>query len=324
MTHQLRLPLELILQIVEASLPTVGSSSITDVSTPEAQLLVAWLQVCRATYEPATRLLRQRCAYIDSFSRLQKFIHCLAASNQPDSTSTLPPALPPGSISSIYLGFGMDPLQASVAAALAIRNLFTQLGSSVRRLILDLPFRRLAQETGTVFNHHVSSGLSALSNVEEFVTTGGLSTIDFWRPESDLWERWPKLRRLAGFQVNIAEELLWFNVARARALEQIFISRAQLLRIDKWNFKHAIGKYWHFESGGNPTLARCMRIVLADHEFSPSFIDDSEGTTNDPMGLISVSKFAVPMSGVGFVRTDDACREWMIHGAMDGTLWGQD
>ncbi|KAH8649772.1 hypothetical protein BGZ61DRAFT_469478 [Ilyonectria robusta] len=323
MTHQLHLPLELILQIVEASLPTGGPQFIANVSTPGAQLLVAWSQVCRATYEPATRLLRQHCIYIDSFARLQAFLRCLSASKASGPASTLPPAIPPGSISSIYLGLGTDPLLGFVGS-LIIRDLLVELGDSVRRLILDVPLRSLDQESGldTAFNQRLSEGLSALSNVEEFVSVGGLPTLDFWRHESNFWERWPKLRRLAGFQVNIAEESLWYHVTRSRALEQVVISRPHLLRVDRWNFKRAIGKYWRLESGGDPTLARRMRIVLADHEFTPSIIDDSEGDKNDPMGLVCISKFDVPISGNSIVRTDHACREWMIQAAKEGTLWG--
>ncbi|KAH7153500.1 hypothetical protein EDB81DRAFT_791504 [Dactylonectria macrodidyma] len=324
MTHQPRLPLELILQIVEASLPGGGPQFIANVSTPGAQLLVAWSQVCRATYEPATRLLRQHFIYIDSFARLRAFLRCLSASKASGPASTLPPAIPPGSISSIYLGLSMDPFLGSVAGSLMIGDLFIELGDSVRRLILDVPLRSLDQESGLdmAFDQRLSEGLSALSNVEEFVSAGGLPTLDFWRHESNFWKRWPKLRRLAGFQANIAEESLWYHVARARALEQVVISHSHLLRVDKWNFKRAIAKYWRLESGGDPILARRMRIVLADHEFTPSLIDDSEGDKNDPMGLVSVSKFAVPISGSAFVKTDDACREWMIQAAKEGTLWG--
>ncbi|KPM34781.1 hypothetical protein AK830_g11784 [Neonectria ditissima] len=324
MARQLHLPLELILQIVEASLPTGGPQFVIDVSAPEAQLLVAWSQVCRATYDPATRLLRQHCMYIDSVPRLRKLLGCLSASKSYSSTSTLQPTISLGTISSIYLGLPKDTIPGPEVGPL-MRDLFIELGSSIRRLILDLPYCTLPQDNiQPDCNQQLSEGLSALNNVEEFVTVGGLPTIDFWEDGTDFWERWPRLRRLAAFHVLLAEEALWHNIARTRALEQMVLARSLLLRVPKWNFKHAIGQHWSLKLGGDPTLERRMNILLADHEFSPPIIDATEAEIHDPQGLVSVSSFAVPIRGTTFVRTDHACREWMVKAAKEGTLWGHE
>ncbi|RMJ08039.1 hypothetical protein CDV36_012358 [Fusarium kuroshium] len=323
MTHQPRLPVELILQIVEASLSITNPHAIVDVSLPEVQLLVAWSQVCRATYGTAVRLLRQHCVYLDSHERIQKFWNCLSFAKTSAPSTNLPPITPLEDTSSLYLGVCTPNPQESASLGSLIRQVLFELGGSVRRLILELPAPRFAQENelDPHLGQGLFDGLAALSNVEEFVTVGGLRTVDFWTNDLGIWERWPKLRSLAGFQVDLAEEDLWHRVARAKHLEHMVIARPRLYRIQRWNFKEAIGQHWRFETGGDPKLARPISIVLADHEFTPSLIDETDAITHDPQGLVSAVKFSVPMSGKQFVRTDHACREWMMAAMKEGNLW---
>lgn len=323
MTHQPALPIELILQIVEASLSVSNPHAIVDVSLPEARLLVAWSQVCRATYGTATRLLRQHCIYLNSHQRIQRFWNCLSLAKAPGCSTNLPPTTPLEDISSLYLGVCTPAPQESASLGSLIRKLLFELGGSVRRLILELPAPRFAQENelDPHLGQGLFDGLGALSNIEEFVTVGALRTVDFWTDELGIFERWPKLRSLAGFQVDLAEEDLWHRVARATHLEHMVIARPRLYRRQRWNFKEAIGQHWRLETGGNPKLARPMSIVLADHEFTPSLIDDTDAGTHDLQGLVSAVKYSVPMSGKQFVRTDHACREWMMAAMKEGTLW---
>ncbi|KAM0430053.1 hypothetical protein ACHAPT_006059 [Fusarium lateritium] len=323
MTHQPRLPLELILQIVETSLPVKSPNAIVSVSTPEVQVLVAWSRVCRATYETATQLLRQHCVYLESHQRIQRFWDCLSAAKTSNALTNLPPTIPLENTSSLYLGVCTPSPEESATLGYLIRKVLFQLGGSVRRLILELPSPRFAQENelDSHLGQGLVDGLGALGNIEEFVTVGGLHTVDFWTNHLGIWERWPRLRCLAGFQVDLAEQDLWHHVARARSLEHLVIARPRLLRIQQWNFKRAIGQHWRLETGGDPKRARPISIVLADHEFTPSFIDDTDEGGNDPLGFISASKFAVPMSGKQFLRTDHACREWMMAAMKEGTLW---
>ncbi|KAH6886357.1 hypothetical protein B0T10DRAFT_491029 [Thelonectria olida] len=314
-----RLPLELILQILEASFPRGRPRLIADISTDDAQLLVQWARVCRATYAPATRFFRQHCVYLNTVGRLRKFLQCLVASTS-SASSTLPPTIPLMSTSSIYIGLDMEAIQHPQTSSL-IRDLFIQLGSSVRRLILDLPFRRLSEDGIDLhINDLLSDGIAALTNMEEFVTTGGLPTLDFWRRDSDFGQRWPKLRRLAAFQVNLAEEGLWWNVCRSRTIEEVVIARPYLLRIQKWNVKQAISAHWQ-EEGGDPSCARPLKICLVDHEFSPPLLDKTDWELHDPSGLMHVSSFDVPVAERMLKRSDHACREWLMEAAKQDSLW---
>ncbi|KAF5002996.1 hypothetical protein FDECE_10431 [Fusarium decemcellulare] len=319
MSRMPHLPLELVLNILESSLPSGGPHVIANPSTPDVQLLVTWAQVCRTTYAPATKCLREHCVYLDTAARLQKFLKCLAASKGLEA-STLPPTIPLSSVSSVYLGLDTDSIRSSQIVSLA-QDVFIELGGSVRRLILDLPLRRIPiTESADFFTNRIfAESLAALVNLEEFVTVGGMPAVDFWNFESDVCRRWPNLRRLAGFQVNLSEEALWHNVARCRNLEQVVISRPYLLRLQRWNIKRSVSEQWNLEKGGDPSFSRPLKIVVADHEFSSPIIDWKDGNIHDPSNLLDVSCFEVTLGWQK--RVDHACREWMIEGAKQDTLW---
>ncbi|KAM0560057.1 hypothetical protein ACHAPJ_004016 [Fusarium lateritium] len=324
MTRNPHLPLEIILQILEASCPPGSPNRIIDVSTPDAQQLVTWAQVCRATYEPATRFLRQHCIHLNSVHRLQKFLKCLTASKplqDVDLSPTLPKTMPLSEASSVYVGLDLEAIQSIRTGAL-IRDVFLQLGGSVRRLIIDLPYRRTAQQYTIDMHINVvfARGLEALVNLEEFVTLGGLPTLEFWRVDHNICQSWPRLRRLAGFSINLAEEALWHTVARHRSIEQVVISRPYLLRFDKWNIKHSIaGLEWNLDAGGDSTYARPLKVVIVNHEFSTPIVDMRDEHMHDPSGLLDVQSLELP---VHEKRVDHVCREWLIREAKKDTLWG--
>ncbi|KAF5660222.1 hypothetical protein FHETE_9051 [Fusarium heterosporum] len=324
MTRNLYVPLEIILQVLKFSIPLGNPNRILSVATPEIQQLVSWARVCRGTYEPATQFLRQHCVHIDSEHRLQTFLKCLNYSEdlkESGHTSALPKTIPLSEISSIYLGLSQEETQSLRTAAL-IRDVLAKLGGSVRRLIVDLPFRKIAQQHSidahmdSIFSH----GLRALHNLEEFVTLGGLPVLEFWRSELNIYDVWPKLRRLAGFKVNLSEEALWYNVARHRTIEHLIISMPYLLRQQTWNIKHAVGgQEWNAEHGGDSTYARPLKIVIANHEYSSPIIDTRDGKLYDPSGLLDVSAYEIPVIAK---RVDWVCREWLIRAAKEDTLWG--
>ncbi|KAM0346194.1 hypothetical protein ACHAPU_005616 [Fusarium lateritium] len=324
MTRNLYIPLEIILQVLEASIPSGNPNRILSVTTPGIQQIVNWARVCRGTYEPATRFLRQHCVHIDSEHRLRTFLGCLnysKAQEERSHTSTLPRTIPLSEVSSIYLGLSQEETQSLRTAAL-IRDVLVKLGGSVRRLIVDLPFRKIAQQHSIDAHMDIifSQGLQALHNLEEFVTLGGLPVLEFWRSELDICNVWPKLRRLAGFKVNLSEEVLWFNVARHRTMEHLVISMPYLLRQETWNIKHAVGgREWNAEHGGDSTYARPLKIVVANHEYSSPIIDTRDGSLHDPLGLLDVSAYEIPVHAK---RVDWVCREWLIRAAKEDTLWG--
>ncbi|KAF5018295.1 hypothetical protein F66182_9720 [Fusarium sp. NRRL 66182] len=316
------LPLEIILHILETSFPSGRPNCINDVSTPDVQQLVAWARVCRATYGPATIFLRKHCVHLNTVPRLEAFLKCLTFPKTPHEAhpSSLPKAMPLSEASSIYIGLDLKAIQSARTSAL-IRDVLLSLGGSVCRLIVDLPYRRIAQEYSidAHINMMFSRGLEALSNLEEFVTLGGLPALEFWRNDLDIRQMWPRLRCLAGFSVNLAGESLWHNVARHRTLEHLVIARPYLFRLDKWNIKRSIGgQEWDSDAGGDSTCARPLKIVIADHQFSSPIIDTQDEHIYDPFGLIDVSSFEVPVDGK---RVDHICREWLINKAKQGTLW---
>lgn len=332
MSTQARLPLEIILQIVEASMPVGRPNFVFDVASPDAQLLASWSQVCRATYEIATRFLRQHCVYINSLARLRGFLQSLEAARSYETASvpsTLPPVLPLTRVSTIYVGLNKQSTR-SVHTSYLIRRLFRELGSSVRRLILDLPFRTLRGDEdfdNVRVNREMFQAVLALTNLEEFVTLGGLPTLDFWNPNFsldeenvDFWQRWPKLRLLAGFQVTIREEYLWLNIAKTTSLEKVVLAQPFLLRQAQLNLKESICKHWKVDSGGNPALARPLEIVDVGHEWSPDLIDTTEWHRHDPAGLVKYTQMQLSTAEMQSVRTDHFLREWLIEAAKQDRL----
>ncbi|KAG5660204.1 hypothetical protein KAF25_003726 [Fusarium avenaceum] len=323
MTHNLHIPLEIILQILESSIPSGNPGRILSVSTPDIQLLVAWARVCRATYEPATRFLRQYCVHIDSQLRLGTFLKCLTYSQtleESGEASTLPKTISLSKISSIYFGLSEKEIRLVRTNAL-LRDVLIKLGGSVRRLILDLPFRKVGHLYST--ENHIDviyqQGLRALSNLEELVTLGGLPALEFWRSELDISSVWPKLRRVAGFKINLSEEALWYNMARHRNIAHLVVVMPYLLRRERWNIKEAIaGREWNSDLGGDSTYARPLKIVVAHHEYSSRMVDTRDGDIHDPSGFLDVSVFNIPVLAK---RIDYVCLEWLIRTAKEGTLW---
>jgi hypothetical protein len=328
---QPRLPLELLLQILELSYPPGGPNLIADVTSDEAQQLVSWAKVCRATFEPATRFLRQHCVHLDTADRLSKFLQSLRASKNPIAT-TLPPVVPLTETSSIFIGLEKEDLQIIQNAAV-VRDVFIELGASVRRLILDLAFRRMSNgRLNMSTNDVLSEGLAALTDLEDFVTSGGLPALEFWgfdREDLDgnvdgpvpLALRWPKLKRLGAFQVMLSDPGLWLNVAQSHTIEAFVVARPYLLRIQHFNIKQAVSENWTVESGGDPSYARPLSIRLVNHEFSPPLLETTDWALHDPAGLVDISLFDVPIVAEGIKRTDYACREWLMEAAKEGNLW---
>ncbi|SPJ79604.1 uncharacterized protein FTOL_07995 [Fusarium torulosum] len=323
MTRNLHIPLEIILQILENSIPPGQPNRILSVSTPDIQLLVTWTRVCRATYEPATRFLRQHCVHIDSQLRLEAFLKCLAYSQtleESGQASTLPKTMSLSEISSIYFGLSEKEIRLVRTCAL-VRDVLIKLGGSVRRLILDLPFRKIGHSYSTEMHLSVAfqQGLQALPNLEELVTLGGLPSLEFWRSELDICGVWPKLRRVAGFKINLSEEALWYNVARHRNVEHLVIVMPYLLRRETWNIKEAIaGREWNSDLGGDSTYAHPLKIVVAHQEYSSRMVDTRDGNIHDPSGLLDVSVFKIPVHAK---RIDYVCLEWLIRAAKEDTLW---
>ncbi|CEI62214.1 unnamed protein product [Fusarium venenatum] len=306
MTHNIHVPLEITLQILEADIPPGRPNRILDVSEPSMQQLLTWTK---------------HCIYFDSASRLRRFLQCLGAEEDGASPSTLPKTMRLCDVSAVYLGLGMEEIQ-TVETNATIRDLLITLGGSVRRLIVDLPYRRIAQEH--TIDPHIdtlfSRGLRALTNLEELTTLGGLPSLEFWRDGYDIGQTWPKLRRVAGFKMNLAEEALWSNVARDRTIEHLVITMPYVLRRNRWNIKRAIGgKEWNNEQGGDSTNARPLKVVIAQHEYTAPMLDTQDENLYDPEGFIDLSRFEIPVIAK---RVDWLCKDWLVRSAKDDTLWG--
>ncbi|KAI8649897.1 hypothetical protein NCS56_01440800 [Fusarium sp. Ph1] len=205
-----------------------------------------------------------------------------------------------------------------------VGDLFKHLGQSLRRLILDLPWGRTPPNDtiNTHLHHMFSENFTALTGIEELIAVGGLPAVDRWSHVHHLCQQWSNLRRLAAFQVNLAEQGLWHNIARSHSLGQLVIAQPFLFRLNTWNIKASIHEHWDPEFGGNSTYAQPLSITIANHEFSPPIIDTTYDALHDPQRLINISSLDVSIADTTKARVDYICRDWLLEEAKQDTLWG--
>lgn len=125
------LPLELVFQIIESLRPKYSNVLLRH-SHPITQTLLSFTLVCRATRRVANRCLLQHCVYLSSKSRLQSFLSDL--SNRPELGNTKAIFLNP------YSDLTHNLYDDTVSVF--IHQIFCHTYSSLRRLIIDWPFRQ--------------------------------------------------------------------------------------------------------------------------------------------------------------------------------------
>jgi hypothetical protein len=299
-----RLPLEVILCILESSLPAGGPDRIVNPS--HCQALVSFTRVSRSTYSLATRLLRRHCVYIDSADRLIRFDVALRAAHA-STLTTLPPTLPLDKIEAMYtMPLTGDWRGISLAIKFFV-HVLSIIGPSLRRLVANVwsPHHgRYADNDG-----RIREGFAHCTNLEEFVCLGWLhQTVDnpdpnYLAPSSSL----AKLRRLCLSSADLQDERLWRQIALLPALEHVVLVRSTLLRINKWNVKQALSEHWSKNPNHSNYRTRPIKIVFVDLEFAPQLVDMKDRLRHDPDNVVTVSSFEVPLPWSAKIRADHQC-----------------
>ncbi|KAF4124103.1 hypothetical protein GMORB2_5819 [Geosmithia morbida] len=308
-----RLPPEIIQLIVESVLPA-NPRSLIATSHSATRTLLSLTRVSRLTYRVATRLLRQRCVYIDSRRRLGDLLLCMNR-----MVPTVAPPMPSlRHLTSLYLspfeGGSLD----DQPTALWVRELLCEVSSTLRRLVVHMPFRSLDPlDDHLNVRKALREGFQHLSHLEEFVCLGEYPALSVADEHTDVWRLWPDLRRLALFDVPADSHWLWWDVATLTRLERVVL--VQPRNLDAVNIKD---EYFHKLPRDHPALDRNIRLTLLDtaHHL-PDALDVSRWASIDPRGRMAVDMYEVPMPFYGDETPADLVIDWVRRGALDGRLW---
>ena len=300
MDNPMPLPLELVLSVITNSLPKYRNVILSP-SHPITQTLLSFTLVCHETRKVANRYLRQYCVYLSSEARLRAFL--LEIPHRPELRQTDSLFLAP------FDGGTIDDLPT----ASFVRELFNYTCGSLKRLIIDIPLRSLYPE-----NDHLAvrtvlrEGFQKLENLEELVSVRDelFLSITHHGGELPVWKFWPKLRRLALYNVD-ADSDFWRDVAHMKALETVVLTRADGLRdnnIKKAYFKHADRRL------------KVLLINVEEDQIRFSNMPRINWDKIDAMKKMTIMTYNVPCP---FEEDDpvDICQDYVRIGAENGTVW---
>lgn len=222
------LPVELLDYIIRFTIPdsyylAYPASHLT------TKTLLALCTVSKATSRTAKTLLYTHCLYIDRSWRLDLLVTRSFA--HPDSPILL------SRMRNLYLSpFSGDTIRERKVVK-QIKELFTLLCPSLKRLVINMPLRSHYPEEDVVdkLRPILRSGFEQLVHLEEFCSIEDELYLAYWDPTSSqlahinevndfVFEKWTKLRRLALYN-QLFYSLFWAALARMPDLEKVVLSR---------------------------------------------------------------------------------------------------
>ncbi|KAH7263001.1 hypothetical protein BKA59DRAFT_41982 [Fusarium tricinctum] len=224
-----------------------------------------------------------------------------------------------------------------------VREVLFTLAPVLKTLVVDMPLRNLYRED----DHHgirkiLREGFEALVDIEEIVSVRDELYLDstggFEDPQ--VWIRWPKLKRMALYNVS-ADEELWQNMLLCPQLETAIFTRADDVEYDEYliNIKREWSRAWVTGTSRAATTNSGQgrypgpEITIAFCNTAPelpnfdSYV--SSWHTMDPENKICV--LTVPTDTIYFGQTPrdhpwqndpiGVSQEWVRNRALTGTLW---
>jgi hypothetical protein len=214
----LRLPIELVLNIMTCSLPN-APDAILNAAHPTTKLLLSFSLVCRETRRLAVRYLAQHCVCLDSrFERLDYYLQ--AALTQPALQRVTSLSLAP---------FGTNIHDWGVCCS--VRELLCCTCETLKKLVIDIPLRSITPSRDRLGLRPVlREGFERLVNLEEFVNIQDELSLDVTeREQAFVWRKWPKLKRMALGGASL-EPTFWRQVALHSSLEILFVTSPDEIR----------------------------------------------------------------------------------------------
>lgn len=305
-----RLPTELMLHIVECVLPA-NPQALIPPSHAATKTLLALTRVSRATYGHASRLLRQRCLYLDSSRRLAEVLVCM-----PRFVPTLPAIVSLRHVTSLYLApFG--PSLDDLPTAIWTRELLCEVSETLRRLVVQIPFGSLDPlDDHLNVRRTLRHGFEQLTRLEDFTCLGEYPALSVPDAHTDVWRLWPRLRRLVLFGVPLNSHWLWWDIATLRELDHVVLARPQ--HVNSTNIKD---EYFHKLPRQDPRLGRKIKVMLLDAAYEIADLDTTRWGEIDPPGNMTVEVYQVPMAFYGDETPQELVTAWAKRGALDGSLW---
>lgn len=345
MSNLPKLPLELIFSIIASLL---GDPHIIHNSTQSStKALLSFTLVCRATYSIATNYLREQCLFIDNDRRLRDLIHTVESTrHRVQGYSGVPTDIPgsltiqPGSslrpIASLYLSpFGQT--IDNQPTAIWIRELFCLVHPTLRRLVIDIPLRSLSPADDHLnVRKTLREAFSLLTALEEFTCVRDELYLDIlepeWRTEREtaVWTLWPKLRKLALYNVD-ADERFWKSVRSMSALDTVVLTRADGLEstcMKSEYFGTASGSGASNETGlegredESTPLGPLKVVVVNTSTNQPNYMAGRwKWDKVDPTNTMKVMTYDVPTSFYGDENPIYLCQDWVRTAALRGEIW---
>lgn len=340
-----RLPLELIFSIIASLLG--DPSIIHNPSQSSTKALLSFTLVCRATYPVATNYLREQCLFIDNDRRLRDLIQTVESTkHRVQGYSGLATDVPgsltirPGSslrpIASLYLSpFGQS--LDNQPTAIWIRELFYLVHPTLRRLVIDIPLRSLYPADDHLnVRKTLREAFSLLTALEEFTSVRDELYLDIlepeWRTEREtpVWTLWPKLRKLALYNVD-ADERFWKSVREMRALDTVVLTRADglestCMKTEYFGTAPANGAGNGVETGAGEdesTPPKPLKVLVVNISTNqPNYMGGRwKWDKIDPNNIMKVMTYDVPTSFYGDENPIYLCQHWVKTAALRGEIW---
>lgn len=313
-TQLANLPPELLFHIVDCVVPA-NPSILMPASHTSTKTLLSLMRASRATYAQASKLLRQRCVYVDSSRKLARLLLCMPGMA---ASPTLPPTLSLRHVTSLFLApFG--PSLDDLPTAEWVRELLCSVAEALRRLVIQMPFSSLdALDDHLNVRRSLRDGFERLIHLEEFICLEefpALSSPDS-HPNGNIWHSWPKLRRMVLFNPPLGNHRLWWDIATLSSLQHVVLATPR--NLDSTNIKE---EYFDQLPRDDPRLARLMRLVLLDAAYAIHGVATARWPAIDPDGVLSVETYEVPMPFYGDETPHELVTSWVKRGALDGSLW---
>jgi hypothetical protein len=213
-----------------------------------------------------------------------------------------------------------------------IHRLFDILGNYIRRMVIDMPLRSAYPDRRNrrELRLPLRNAFRQLMAMEEFTTIRDelyLSTTFPRRSnvEPPVWSRWPNLKRLALYNVDISHDLL-LNVGRVRALQTLVLTRPDGME-DLSSLRNAltlgttiiIANVWE---GHEPPQRQWLRRAMDANPGQRIVRSDIQWTyPRDIAHVKAVCVNEIDLNGGLNARHIYDCQDWMKEEALSGTLW---
>ena len=276
-------------------------------------------------FSRSLELLYRHCLYIESPRQLQGLLH----SYQPECLAL---QLKLAASTSMFLApFSGDTIEEPDVVD-NIYSLFDILGNYIRRMVIDMPLRSAYPDrrNGRELRVPLRNAFRKLMAMEEFTTVRDelyLSTTFPKRNEVEppVWSRWPNLKRLALYNVDISHDIL-LNLGRVRALKTLVLTRSDgledlgalrealtcrttIIVVNVWDDHQPPHRRWLRRAmDANPK----QRVVRSDLQWS---------YTRNWAHAKAVCISEIDLNGGFNARHIYDCQDWMKEEALSGTLW---